>query len=136
MGAPGDSDMRKFVYAVVAVSALGAAVPAAAEWVELTSDDRGLVQYYDPATVKRNGQLVQYRARADGRSATLDDGEPVLSDSLEELDCKGNRMRPIEIIDYDEYGTEVERFDMTDDEYWFDIVPESIAARKREQFCR
>jgi len=128
--------MRRMVKAVVAVAMLGVAAPAAAEWVELTSDDRGLVQYYDPATVQRNGQLVQYRARADGRSATLDEGEPVLSDSLEELDCKGNRMRPIEIVDYDASGAEVERFDMTDDEYWFDIVPESIAARKREQFCR
>ena len=128
--------MRKFVCAVVTVSALAITVPAAAEWVELTSDDRGLVQYYDPATIKRNGQYVQYRSRADGRSADLDEDEPVLSDSLEEVDCKGNRMRPIEIIDYDEYGTEVERFDMTDDEYWFDIVPDSIAARKREQFCR
>ena len=128
--------MRNFVGVAVAVSALAITVPAAAEWVELTSDDRGLVQYYDPATIKRNGQYVQYRARADGRSATLDDDEPILSDSLEEVDCKGNRMRPIEIIDYDEYGTEVERFDMTDDEYWFDIVPDSIAARKRAQFCR
>ena len=128
--------MRKFVCAVVTVSALAITVPAAAEWVELTSDDRGLVQYYDPATIKRNGQYVQYRSRADGRSADLDEDEPVLSDSLEEMDCEGNRMRPIEIIDYDEYGTEVERFDMTDDEYWFDIVPDSIAARKREQVCR
>ena len=128
--------MRKFVCAVVTVSALAITVPAAAEWVELTSDDRGLVQYYDPATVTRNGQFVQYRARADGRSATLDEDEPVLSDSLEEMDCEGNRMRPIEIIDYDEYGTEVERFDMTDDEYWFDVLPGSIAASKREQLCR
>ena len=128
--------MRKFVCAVVAVSALAITVPAAAEWVELTSDDRGLVQYYDPATIKRNGQYVQYRSRADGRSADLDEDEPVLSDSLEEVDCKGNRMRPIEIIDYDEKGNEIERFDMTDDEYWFDIVPDSIAARKRAQFCR
>lgn len=128
--------MRNFVGVAVAVSALAITVPAAAEWVELTSDDRGLVQYYDPATIKRNGQYVQYRARADGRSATLDDDEPILSDSLEEVDCKGNRMRPIEIIDYDEKGNEIERFDMTDDEYWFDIVPDSIAARKRAQFCR
>lgn len=129
--------MRKIMFVAAMLTGLGVASPAiAGEWVELTSDDRGLVQYYDPESITRNGQYVQYRSRADGRNATLDEDEPPLSDSLEELDCKGNRMRPIEIIDYDVSGVETERFDMTDDFYWFDIVPGSIAARKREKLCR
>lgn len=128
--------MRKILSALVAVPALCGAAPAAAEWVKLTSDDRGLVQYYDPASVKRSGTLVQYLSRADGRNARLDEDEPVLSISLEEIDCPGARLRPIEITDYDENGRQVDYFDMSDEAHWFDIVPESIAARKRERFCR
>ncbi|SEH14101.1 hypothetical protein SAMN05428974_1089 [Sphingopyxis sp. YR583] len=128
--------MRKFICAIVAVSTLGVAAPAAAEWTRLTDDDRGVFHYYDPATAKRSGPLVQYRSRADGRNATLDEDEPPLSVMLEEMDCKGNRMRPIEIIDYDASGAEIQRFDMSDEEHWFDIAPDSIAARKRETLCR
>lgn len=128
--------MRLIIGMVSATMALAAATPAMAEWVQVATDDRGALLYYDPATITRNGQYVKYRALFDSRNVEGDLDEPALSDSLEEMDCKGNRMRPVEIIDYDEFGSEIERFELGGDDHWFDIAAGSVAAQKRTQVCR
>ena len=128
--------MRLIIGMVSATMALAAATPAMAEWVQVATDDRGALLYYDPATITRNGQYVKYRALFDSRNVEGDLDEPPLSNSLEEMDCKGNRMRPVEIIDYDEFGSEIERFQLGGEDHWFDIAAGSVAAQKRTQVCR
>ena len=76
---------------MVALLLLLASAPAAAEWVKYATNDLGTNLYFDPATIRVDGNLrrvwgLQDLKQRDSKGAMSRRG-------LEEYDCKDGRMR-------------------------------------------
>lgn len=81
---------RPSTVAAIAVAALGLAGPASAEWVKVIETDV-VVQYVDPTTITKNGDLRKAWRLQDFKSPTPDGKQSMRI--LGEYDCKGERMR-------------------------------------------
>lgn len=129
--------MRSIWGALAVVGMFGASAPAMAnEWSFMTSSDAGSDHYYDKASLKRTGAMVQFWSREDATKADVDDDYPLVSDALEEFDCTAGRVRVIQIIDRDEMFQEMDRFDFSTEIVWNDIKPDTVAANKRAIVCK
>ncbi len=129
--------MRSIWGALAIAGMFGASAPAmAADWSYITSSDAGSDHYYDKASVKRMGAMVQFWSREDATNADVEDDYPLVSDALEEIDCAAGRLRVIQIIDRDEMFQEVERYDFTAEIVWNDIGPSTVASDKRAIVCK
>jgi len=113
----------------------------AAVWIFSGSNNSGHL-YYEKASIKRNGDIVQVRSMAilndDGKielhSALKKIGRaPRQSDilshtiALEEYDCANQRLRLSSMTIYNERGGAIHSLSMKADE-WDDIVPETNGA--------
>ena len=129
--------MRSMMGALAIVGVFGAPAPAlAADWSFMTSSDAGSDHYYDQASVKRTGAMVQFWSREDATNADVDDDYPLVSDALEEFDCAAGRVRVIQIIDRDALFEEVDRFDFSEEIVWNAIQPDTVASNKRAIVCK
>lgn len=87
--------MKKFFFLV----ALLTPAIAQAEWVKLTSASAGEVTVYvDPATIKRDGNVVEFSTLVDYATVRTLSGEPFQSATLQnEIDCAGRKNRTLSV---------------------------------------
>lgn len=72
------------------------------QWNSVVMNDNNSVYFYDPNTVKRNGDIVQYWELSNYKEGITDGKVVVLSSkSLVEVDCSKNKYRTLRVIDYD-----------------------------------
>ena len=71
-------------------------------WQPVVESDDGSVYSYDPATVKREGDIVTYWELSD-YSKPLKSGHLIVASSKSKIiqDCKNNRYKVGDLIDYD-----------------------------------
>lgn len=75
------------------------------QWNSVVMNDNNSVYFYDPNTVKRNGDIVQYWELSNYKEGITDGKVVVLSSkSLVEVDCSKNKYRTLRVIDYDKHS--------------------------------
>jgi hypothetical protein len=92
--------MKSFLFLV----ALLASTLAQAEWVKLASAGEGEVTVYvDPASIKREGNVVEFSALFDYATVRTLSGAPFQSATMqEEIDCAGKFSRTLAVSSHSE----------------------------------
>jgi hypothetical protein len=127
--------MKKFFFLV----ALLAPAIAQAEWVKLTSASAGEVTVYvDPATIKRDGNVVEFSTLFDYATVRTLSGEPFQSATMQNaIDCAGRKNRTLAVSSHSEAmaGGHVVSTS-TGYEPWTRIAPKSIVFAAYEFVCK
>lgn len=101
---------------------------AAAEWVSVSAGDKATI-YADPATVRRNGNMVKMWTLVDYKQAQrLTDAKPFLSTKAQdEYDCKEEQRRLVYITDFSEHmGNGEVGVSTHGDGEWTPVTPGSV----------
>jgi hypothetical protein len=110
----------------------------AEQWDSVVSNDSDSVYFYDPNTVKRNGDLVQYWELTNYTNK-LKVGTTIVSSSktLIEVDCKNSKYRTIRVIDYDkDFGKgNIVNTGVTQHTKWFPSPKESVSSEMELKVC-
>lgn len=108
------------------------------QWDSVVSNDNDTVFFFDPNSVKKNGDLVQYWELTNFKEK-LKSGRIVVSSSksLVEVDCKNNRYRNIQVIDYErEFGLGgIVNVDISSNEKWNSSPKESVSSVMERKMC-
>lgn len=112
---------------------------AAAEWVEVGTDDTGTITIYaDPATIRRSGDKVRMWHLYDYQTTQRNSGKRFMSVvTRTEHDCKEEQSRGLYVSSYSENmggGTVVEIFDEPDK--WLPVPPGTASAVLWELACK
>lgn len=123
---------------LVLIALLAPAI-AHAEWVRLTSASGGEVTVYvDPATIKRNGGVVEFAALYDYASVRTLSGAPFQSATIRnEIDCKQKKSRTLDVSSHSEpmAGGHVVSTS-TGYEPWARIAPKTILSAAFDFVCK
>jgi len=112
---------------------------AAAEWVNVSTDDSGSTIYADPSTIRKVGNRVKMWVLFDYRKATLDAGDKIMSKRKhEEYDCKKKQIRLLYISKHTGRFTEGKVVYLNDIPYnkWVPVVPGSVFEDLWRYACR
>jgi len=112
---------------------------AAAEWVNVSTDDSGSTIYADPSTIRKVGNRVKMWVLFDYRIATLDAGDKIMSKRKhEEYDCKKRQIRLLYLSKHSGRFTEGKVVYLNDIPYnkWMPIVPGSVLEDLWRYACR
>ncbi len=112
---------------------------AAAEWVNVSTDDSGFTIYADPSTIRKVGNRVKMWVLFDYRIATLDAGDKIMSKRKhEEYDCKKRQIRLLYLSKHSGRFTEGKVVYLNDIPYnkWMPIVPGSVLEDLWRYACR
>jgi hypothetical protein len=127
--------MKTFLFVV----ALLAPAFAHAEWVKLTSASAGEVTVYvDPATIKREGNVVEFSTLFDYTTVRTLSGESFQSATMQnEIDCAGKKNRTLAVSSHSESmaGGHVVSTS-TGYEPWTRIAPKTIVSAAFEFVCK
>lgn len=112
---------------------------AQAEWVKLTSASAGEVTVYvDPATIKREGNVVAFSTLFDYATVRTLSGEPFQSATMQnEIDCAGRKNRILFVSSHSKSmaGGHVVSTS-TGDAPWTRIAPKTIVSAAFEFVCK
>ena len=112
---------------------------AAAEWVNVSTDDSGSTIYADPSTIRKVGNRVKMWVLFDYRKATLDAGDKIMSKRKhEEYDCKKKQIRLLYLSKHTGRFTEGKVVYLNDIPYnkWVPVVPGSVLEDLWRYACR
>ncbi len=112
---------------------------AAAEWVNVSTDDSGSTIYADPSTIRKVGNRVKMWVLFDYRKATLDAGDKIMSKRKhEEYDCKKKQIRLLYLSKHSGRFTEGKVVYLNDIPYnkWVPVVPGSVFEDLWRYACR
>ncbi len=112
---------------------------AAAEWVNVSTDDSGSTIYADPSTIRKVGNRVKMWVLFDYRKATLDAGDKIMSKRKhEEYDCKKKQIRLLYLSKHTGRFTEGKVVYLNDIPYnkWVPVVPGSVFEDLWRYACR
>ncbi len=112
---------------------------AAAEWVNVSTDDSGSTIYADPSTIRKVGNRVKMWVLFDYRKATLDAGDKIMSKKKhEEYDCKKKQIRLLYLSKHSGRFTEGKVVYLNDIPYnkWVPVVPGSVLEELWRYACR
>ncbi len=112
---------------------------AAAEWVNVSTDDSGSTIYADPSTIRKVGNRVKMWVLFDYRKATLDAGDKIMSKRKhEEYDCKKKQIRLLYLSKHTGRFTEGKVVYLNDIPYnkWVPVVPGSVLEELWRYACR
>ncbi|MFB3081478.1 MAG: surface-adhesin E family protein [Nitrosomonadaceae bacterium] len=112
---------------------------AAAEWVNVSTDDSGSTIYADPSTIRKVGNRVKMWVLFDYRKATLDAGDKIMSKRKhEEYDCKKRQIRLLYLSKHSGRFTEGKVVYLNDIPYnkWVPVVPGSVFEDLWRYACR
>ena len=112
---------------------------AAAEWVNVSTDDSGSTIYADPSTIRKVGNRVKMWVLFDYRKATLDAGDKIMSKRKhEEYDCKKKQIRLLYLSKHSGRFTEGKVVYLNDIPYnkWVPVVPGSVLEDLWRYACR
>ena len=102
------------------------------------SNDNDAFYFFDPNTVKRNGDLVQYWELTNYKNK-LKVGTSIVSSSktLIEVDCKNSNYRTLRVIDYDKEfgGGSIVNIGVTQNTKWFPSPKESVSSKMELKVC-
>lgn len=128
--------MKSFLFLV----AFMASTLAQAEWVKLASASEGEVTVYvDPASIKREGNVVEFSALFDYVTVRTLSGAPFQSATMqEEIDCAGKQSRTLAVSSYSEpmAGGHIVSTATGGHVPWTPIVPESIVSTIYKFVCK
>ena len=113
---------------------------AQAEWVKLVSAGEGEVTVYvDPASIKREGNVVEFSALFDYATVRTLSGAPFQSATMqEEIDCAGRQSRTLAVSSHSEpmAGGHIVSTATGGHAPWAPIVPRSIVAAISRFVCK
>lgn len=113
---------------------------AQAEWVKLASVSEGEVTVYvDPASIKREGNVVEFSALFNYATVRTLSGAPFQSATMqEEIDCAGKQSRTLAVSSHSEpmAGGHIVSTATGGHVPWTPIAPESIASAIVKFVCR
>ncbi len=112
---------------------------AAAEWVNVSTDDSGSTIYADPSTIRKVGNRVKMWVLFDYRKATLDAGDKIMSKKKhEEYDCKKKQIRLLYLSKHSGRFTEGKVVYLNDIPYnkWVPVAPGSVLEDLWRYACR
>jgi hypothetical protein len=113
---------------------------AQAEWVKLASVGEGEVTVYvDPATIKREGNVVGFSALFDYATIRTLSGAPFQSATMqEEIDCAGRQSRTLAVSSHSEpmAGGHIVSTATGGDVSWTPIAPQSIVSAIFKFVCK
>ena len=108
------------------------------KWDNVVSNENDTVFFFDPNSVKKNGNLVQYWELTNFKEK-LKSGNIIVSSSksLVEVDCKNNRYRNIQVIDYEkEFGLGgIVNIDISGEKKWYSSPKESVSSVMEQKMC-
>ena len=108
------------------------------QWNSVASNNDDSVYFFDPSTVKINGDLVQYWELTNYKNK-LKVGTTIVSSSktLIEVDCKNSNYRTLRVIDYDkDFGKgNIVNTGVTQHTKWFPSPKESVSSEMELKVC-
>ena len=108
-------------------------------WDPVIQGDNGTVYSYDSVSVKREGDTVTYWELVD-YSAPLKSGSLTVVSSKTKViqDCKNNRFKVAELIDYDGHkGTgNIVNIELARQTNWYQGTPESVNEVLKNKVCK
>ncbi|WP_309751631.1 surface-adhesin E family protein [Novosphingobium sp.] len=124
------------ILAAAAVLQLGLAQPALADepnWVRVTNSDNGESEHWiDSTSLKRKGDLVSYRERAEINDSDTDWASVI---AFSQIDCKTSMVHPVQLnITYTNGKSET--VDNPDPSDWNEIQPDSVGSDIRDYVCK
>ena len=108
------------------------------QWNSVVMNDNNSVFFYDPNTVKRNGDFVQYWELSNYKEGITNGKVVVLSSkSLVEVDCRKNNYRTLRVIDYDKQSGQgnVLNLSLTEQSNWKSSRVETVSSVIEEKVC-
>jgi hypothetical protein len=108
------------------------------QWNSVVMNDNNSVFFYDPDTVKRNGDFVQYWELSNYKEGITDGKVVVLSSkSLVEVDCRKNNYRTLRVIDYDKQSGQgkVLNVSLTEQSNWKSSLVGTVSSVMEERMC-
>ncbi len=128
--------MKSFLFLV----ALLASTLAQAEWIKLASAGEGEVTVYvDPASIKREGNVVEFSALFDYATVRTLSGAPFQSATMqEEIDCAGKQSRTLAVSSHSEpmAGGHIVSTATGGHVPWTPIAPEGIVSAIFKFVCK
>jgi len=109
-----------------------------AEWVIVSgNDEKRLVIYANPDSIRRNGELVKMWELWDYALDQTYSGHPYLSLKREaEYDCKGKRARKLSVTTFtSNMGKGTVGFHSNKEEAWSPVAPKTINEELWEYVC-
>ncbi|WP_309622856.1 surface-adhesin E family protein [Novosphingobium sp.] len=124
------------ILAAAAVLQLCLAQPALADepnWVRVTNSDNGESEHWiDSTSLKRKGDLVSYRERAEINDSDTDWASVI---AFSQINCKTSMVHPVQLnITYTNGKSET--VDNPDPEDWNAIEPDSVGSDIRDYVCK
>lgn len=108
------------------------------QWDSVVSNDNDTTFFFDPNSVKKTGDFVQYWELTNYKEKLMS-GKIVVSSSksLVEIDCKNNRYRNIQVIDYErEFGLGgIVNVDISGEKKWYSSPKESVSSVMERKMC-
>ena len=108
------------------------------QWDSVVMNDNSTVFLYDPTSVKRNGDTVQYWELTNYKEK-LKSGNIVVgsSKSLIEVDCKKSRYRNLQVMDFEkEYGLgTLVNVDISGMTQWYPSEKGSVSSAMEDKIC-
>ncbi len=108
------------------------------QWNSVVMNDNNSVFFYDPNTVKKNGEIVQYWELSNYKEGITDGKIVVLSSkSLVEVDCRRNYYRTLRVIDYDKQSGQgkVLNISLTEQSNWSPSLMGTVSSVIEEKMC-
>lgn len=108
------------------------------QWNSVVMNDNNSVFFYDPNTVKKNGDVVQYWELSNYKVGITDGKIVVLSSkSLVEVDCRKKNYRTLRVIDYDKQSGQgkVLNISLTEQSNWSSSRMGSVSSVMKEKMC-
>jgi hypothetical protein len=108
------------------------------QWNSVVVNDNDSIFYYDPNTVKRNGDIVQYWELSNYKKGITDGKIVVLSTkTLVEVDCKKSNYRTLRVIDYDKQSGQgkVLNISLSEQLNWSPSLLGTVSSVIEEKMC-
>lgn len=113
---------------------------ARAEWILIRTLGGGEVKVYvDPATIKRNGNVVEFSTLFDYATVRTLSGAPFRSATMQdEIDCAGKQSRTLAVTSHSETmgGGHVVSTSTGGDAPWIPIAPKTIPSATLKFVCK
>ena len=108
-------------------------------WEPIAQTDDGAVYSYDSASVKKDGDTVTYWELVDYSAPLKSGGLAVVSSKTKVIqDCKNNRFKVADLIDYDGHKGmgNIVNIELARQTNWYQSTPESVNEVLKNTVCR
>jgi len=108
-------------------------------WEPIVESETNTVYSFDPSSVKREGDMVTYWELVDYKTP-LKSGNLVVVSSKSKViqDCKNNRYKVSDLIDYDGHGGNgnIVSVTMNSETNWYKGTPDSVNEVLKNRLCK